>query len=162
MFLAPNPLIGEDLRRRLQSSFAAHGLDADAHCVLLPPQSPISYWNLNRVADVFLDSPGWSGCNTTLEGIACGLPVVTTPGRFMRGRHSSAILTQLGVTDTIAANTDQYVEIAARLGVDRVWRQAIIDRMAARSGALYSAPEPVVALERWLRAVVSGFQAGST
>src|SRR5439155_5579077 len=102
VFLAPNDYVAADLRRRLRRAFSAVGLSADLHCVLLPEQSIFNYWNLNLIADVYLDTIEWSGCNTTFEAIACGLPVVTLPGKFMRGRHSYAILTQLGVTESIA------------------------------------------------------------
>jgi len=32
------------------------------------------------LADIYLGTIEWSGCNTTLEAIACGLPIVTFPG----------------------------------------------------------------------------------
>ena len=92
------------------------GLSADEHCVFLPPQPSSDYWNLNLLADVFLDTIEWSGCNTTLEAIACGLPIVTLPGQVMRGRHSYAILMQFGMTETIARDKAEYVDIAVRLG----------------------------------------------
>jgi len=41
----------------------------------------------------------------------------------MRGRHSYGILKMLGVTDTITKNEAEYIEIAVRLGLDRVERQ---------------------------------------
>ena len=47
---------------------------------------------LLRVGDVYLDSPRWSGGNTTLEAMAVGLPIVTLPGPLMRGRHTAGIL----------------------------------------------------------------------
>jgi hypothetical protein len=34
-----------------------------------------------RDVDVFLDTIEWSACNTTLEALAHGVPVVTLPGR---------------------------------------------------------------------------------
>ena len=154
VFLVPNPIAGDELRRRLHDSFRARQLDADRHCVLLPPQSPIGYWALNSLADVFLDSTEWSGCNSTLEAIASRLPVVTMPGRFMRGRHSSAILTQLGVTDTIASGASEFVAIAVRLAQDDDWRRDILARMSARSSAVFGDTRSVEALEDWvLRAV---------
>ena len=54
------------------------------------------------LADVFLDSIGWSGCNSALESLTHDLPIVTLAGPMMRGRHSAAILEMLGVPETIA------------------------------------------------------------
>jgi predicted O-linked N-acetylglucosamine transferase (SPINDLY family) len=154
VFLAMNDLVAHDFEERLQRAFAAEGLTARDHCVMLPQCSPFDYWNLNLISDVFLDSLEWSGGVTTMEAVACGLPVVTLPGRFMRGRHSAGILTQLGVTDTIARDKDGYVEIAARLGLDEHWRAQIVERMAAGHPRLYDETTCVRALEDFYRTVV--------
>lgn len=102
------------------------------------------------MGDVFLDSIGWSGCNTTLEAIACDLPVVTLPGPLMRGRHSMAFLEMMGLTDTIADSLDHYVEIAARLGSDAHWRKKIRARVAANKHKLYKDSKCITYLEEFL------------
>ena len=91
---------------------------------------------------------------TTLEAIACGLPVVTLPGEFHRGRHSYAILRQLGVTETIAHSVEEYVDIAVRLVQDREWRAQIMQRMSAGHGALFGDTRPVRALEDFFQHAV--------
>ena len=88
----------------------------------------------------------WSGGNTSLDAIACALPVVTLPGAFMRARQSAAMLELVGVPELVARDADDYVAIAARLASDRAWRDdlsARIDRGAAR---LFDDPAPVEAL----------------
>jgi protein O-GlcNAc transferase len=154
VFLALNEVVAKDFLARLRRAFAAQGLKALDHCVILPILGKFDYWNLNLVADVFLDSLEWSGGVTTLEAIACGLPIVTLPGRYMRGRHTYGILTQLGVTDTIAHDKDEYVEIAVRLGVDGEWRTDVLNRMSANQARLYSDTKCVRALEDFFRSVV--------
>ena len=89
-----------------------------------------------------------------LEAIACGLPIVTLPGKFMRGRHSAAILNQLGATETIARDEDSYVQIAVKLGLDRAWRAQVVETMAAGHARLYSDRRSVVVLEEFFRSVV--------
>jgi len=154
VFIArPNPVVAELFRQRLAQSFAQIGLNSEEYCLLLPPQSQPDYWNLNQICDVFLDSFGWSGGHTTLEAIACGLPIVTLPGNFMRGRHSSAILQMLGVTDTIAATVEDYIEIAVRLGLDPTGRQALVQRMGDRHSYLYDDISCVTALEDFFHQV---------
>lgn len=155
VFVAENDLVGADLSRRLERAFSKAGLQAGRHCVFLPWLSIFDYWNVHLVSDVYLDSCGWSGGNTTLEAIACGLPVVTWPGRFLRARHSYAMLTQLGVTDTIAQDEEHYVEIAVRLGREPRRRGEIVERMVKSYPSLYSDGRSVQALEGFFRRVVA-------
>ena len=108
------------------------------------------------LCDVFLDSIGWSGCNSALECLPQALPIVTFEGATMRGRHSAAILRMIDVTDTIAATVDDYVAIATRLGQDTQFRQTMSSRMAENRHRLYGDRAPVTALENFLESAVRG------
>jgi len=155
VFIArPNRYIAEQFRQRMQRSFAAAGLDSEEYCRILPPQDQQSYWNLNQVSDIFLDSLGWSGGHTTLEAIACSLPVVTCPGELMRSRHSYGILKMLGVTATIAASEAEYIAIAVRLGTDQQWRRQIVEQIIQGRPGLYDDQTCVAALEEFYQRVV--------
>lgn len=134
---------------RIDRAFTQAGLQAKNHCVMLQRQSPEDYLWLNRVADVFLDNPSWSGNNTTHAALDCHLPVVTLPTEFMRGRHSYAILRMLGATDTITSTRESYVETAARLGLDSEWRDGVTRDMIARLDAVYEDVSCVRALEEF-------------
>lgn len=144
----------ERFRARLERAFAAEGLDAARHVVILPRLSTPEFAGVAAVCDVFLDCIGWSGCNSALESLDSGLPIVTLPGELMRGRHCLAILRMLGVTETIAASVDEYVDIAVRLARDPALRASIRDRMVASRDSLYADPTPVRALEEWLEKIV--------
>ena len=137
-------------RQRLAKVFAAQGLDANRHCVFLPRLDQSKFLAAAGQADIFLDSLGWSGCNSLLESLGHDLPVVTTPGDLMRGRHGSAILTMMGVTETIAGTVDDYVAIAVRLARDAAWRDAVKARMAANKHRLYGDRACIAALEDFL------------
>jgi protein O-GlcNAc transferase len=155
VFLATNEVVESNFRNRMDRAFRAADLRALDHCVWLPEMAVFDFWNLHLLGDVFLDTVGWSGGVTTFEAIACGLPVVTLPGKLMRARHSYAILTQLGVTETIARDTADYVDIAVRLGLDPQWKQSVIGRMAARYANLYSDTRNVRSLEGFFRSTVA-------
>ncbi|MGE0714791.1 MAG: tetratricopeptide repeat protein [Alphaproteobacteria bacterium] len=138
------------LKDRIGAAFAARGLSAERHCRFLGLLSPERFAGVTRLADVFLDSIGWSGCNSTLEAVAAGLPIVTLPGDLMRGRHTSAILRMLGVTETIAASEDEYVAIAARLGGDVALRRSLSRTIAQRRHRLQEDRAFADGLERYL------------
>jgi predicted O-linked N-acetylglucosamine transferase (SPINDLY family) len=147
VFLWSTDLMLADFKRRLGRAFESEGLCRDDYCIILPEQPYIGYRNLLQLADVALDTAGHSGGISTLEAIAASLPVVTLPDVVMRGRQSAAMFTQLGVTDTIARDPEEYVRIAVRLGRDRRWRQGIVERMIHGIPNLFSDPRPVRALE---------------
>jgi predicted O-linked N-acetylglucosamine transferase (SPINDLY family) len=144
------------VRERLNRAFAAAGLRADNYCVFLDRLSQSKFVAAAGLSDVFLDSIDWSACNSALESLPHNLPIVTTPGAFMRGRHSAAILQMMSVTDTIAETIDDYVAIAVRLANNPAERQALRDRMKTSAHKVYRDRACITALEEFLdRAVRS-------
>jgi predicted O-linked N-acetylglucosamine transferase (SPINDLY family) len=145
---------GELLRKRLKRAFAAVNLDSEDYCVFRAIATRQEYIAMNFLADVFLDTFTWSGGNTSLEAIACNLPIVTCPGEFMRGLHAYSFLKMLGVTDTIAQNEKEYIEIAVKLGLDSEWRGDVAQRMSHRQDNLFDDRVCVTALEAFYQGVV--------
>jgi predicted O-linked N-acetylglucosamine transferase (SPINDLY family) len=141
-------------KHRLTDAFSARGLDAAKHCVFLPRLSKGQFLGAIAKADVFLDSLEWSGCNSTLESLGSNLPIVTLRGQHMRGRHSSAILEMMGVTETIADTVDDYVALAVRLAEDPVWRAETAHAVAMNKHKLYRDRSTVDALERFIQEAV--------
>jgi predicted O-linked N-acetylglucosamine transferase (SPINDLY family) len=140
--------------RRLDRAFADAGLKASDHCVFVPRMSPQRFVAAIGQCDIVLDSIGWSGCNSTLEGLQHDLPIVTMPGALMRGRHTMAILKRMDVEDTIAQTLDGYVATAVRLARDVPWRQAVKDKIARNKHRLYRDAECIAALETFLEDAV--------
>ena len=142
-------------RQRLQQAFVAVGLNSDDYCVFLPGQNWQDYTSLLLDADVFLDTPAFSGGHTTFDAIACNLPIVSHAGEFMRGRQSCGMLTMMGITETIAQDEAEYVEIAVRLGLAPEWRRAIAQQMSERQQRLFDDNDCVRGLEQFYQQVVA-------
>jgi predicted O-linked N-acetylglucosamine transferase (SPINDLY family) len=140
--------------RRLYSSFERVGLNSQDFCIVFPGLYWQDYLNLNLLSDIFLDTFDWSGGNSSLEAIACGLPVVTCPGKFMRGRHTYAFLQIVAIAETIARTETEYIEIAAKLGLDSTWRQGIVYKMRERLDLLYDDLTCVQGLETFYKSVI--------
>lgn len=133
---------------RLKVAFARRGLDWERYCVFAPRLSHQDYLALNLACDVLLDTPEWSGGNTSLEALGLGKLVVTLPGRFMRGRHTLAMLKLVGLDALVAGSEGEYVQVAARLASDSDWRTGLEAQLRARSdGTLFGDVRPVRALE---------------
>lgn len=154
VFLRHNGSVADVFQARLAHAFAAGGLDAAKHCVFLEPMGHDEFVAAMGLCDVFLDSIGWSGCNSAIEGLQHNLPIVTTPGALMRGRHSMAILQMMGVTETIAATLDDYVAIAVRLAGAADERRDLRRRIAEQKPRLYRDRACIRALEDFLERAV--------
>lgn len=144
----------ELFQQRLQRSFSNYGLNYTDFCVFTPRLPEERYMQLNLLSDVFLDSHRWSGGITTMKAIACGLPIVTCPSDLMRGRHSYGILRTMDIEETIGLNLENYVQIAARLGNEPAWRQAIVETMQHQQSQLFSDMRCVEALQDFFQAAI--------
>jgi len=137
-------------RGRLDRAFRELQLEAGHHCVILPRLDQGAFRAAMGLANVFLDSIGWSGCNSTLEAVIHDLPIVTVAGALMRGRHSAAVLAMMGMSDFVSRTVDDYTAAAVRLGRDGEWRMAVKARISSNKHRLYHDRTCIAALENFL------------
>jgi predicted O-linked N-acetylglucosamine transferase (SPINDLY family) len=86
--------------------------------------------------DFVLDPMPFGGVNGTLEALDMGVPVVTLCGARHGERTTFSILSNLGVTDTVAHSGGEYLAIATRLASDAQFAARVresIRRQLARS-----------------------------
>lgn len=143
-------ILNRRFKERLTHVFAEHGLDIEAYVIMLPHQTPEAYHALNCACDVFLDSIEWSGFNTVMEAVNTGLPPVIFPKGHMRGRHSLAVATMLGLEEIIARNFKEYVSLAVRLGTDAAFRNSIRKKLTDNLPRLFGDMAPIRGLEDFL------------
>ena len=143
-------------RRRLDFVFSEWGLTASDHCLFIESLSADRYVAAIGNCDIFLDSIGWSGCNSTLESLFHNLPVVTLRGALMRGRHGSAILNRIGVKETVADSIDEYVSVAIRLAVNSDERRRISLEIARNKHIIYRDRDCIAQLEDFIENATRG------
>ncbi len=141
-------------RERLQAAFARHDLDADRFCDLLPRLAPDAFLAAMGQADIVLDSLGWSGCNSIIDALRCGLPVVTLEGDHMRGRHGAALLRRAGLDAGVCASLDDYVALAVRMAREPELRRGGSGQAHADRLARLDTPAAVRTLEDFLQQAV--------
>ncbi len=79
-----------------------------------------------------------------------GVPVVTLAGQAHAGRVGASLLTNVGLADLVAADVDQYVELAVKLANDR--RRLAELRRTMRARMLGSPVMDPVAMARRMEA----------
>ncbi|MEO5699100.1 MAG: tetratricopeptide repeat protein, partial [Casimicrobiaceae bacterium] len=111
LFAGRHPAITDRYMQRLARALHSRGIDARERVRVLPSLPHPEFMRVNRACDAMVDTLHWSGGNTSLDALACGLPIVTLPGAFMRGRQSAAMLRLIDVEELIAPDRDAYLAI---------------------------------------------------
>ena len=138
------------LSAQFRDRLATAGIAAD-RVRMLPQCVHDDFLRINTLCDVMIDTLHWSGGNTSLDALACGLPVVTLPGRFMRGRQSAGMLQLMGIDELVARDPDDYVRIVSRLLADGGWRDGLAARIREGRARVFDDPAPTAALAQFLR-----------
>ena len=138
--------LGAPFERRLESAFARAGVDFQVHVRFVPRLSQQRFFGLLARSHAMLDSPGFSGFNTTMQAIECGLPVVAWEGEAMRSRFASAILRQMGLDECVCSDPATFVARAVRLCDDKAYAEELRGRIAARREPLFGDRGAVAAL----------------
>lgn len=82
--------------------------------------------------DIALDTFPYTGTTTTFESLYMSVPVITLEGARHVERVSSAILTNAGLSDLIAHNQDQYIQLARDLAADAGRRASLRETIRPR------------------------------
>jgi CRISPR-associated protein Csy1 len=149
MFDGRHPRVAGIFVRRMTRALDARGV-ATERLRILAPLPHDDYLRVNLLCDAMLDTLHWSGGNTSLDALACGLPVVTLPGAFMRGRQSHTMLRMAGVPELVASDRADYVAIASRLARDAAWRGALAARIRDGRHLLFDTRAPIEAFAKLL------------
>jgi protein O-GlcNAc transferase len=122
---------------RIAEKFEAAGLNVKDHVRFVRWLNFREYHCLLRHANVMLDTIGFSGYNTAVQAIECGLPLVTREGRFLRGRLASGVLRRMDLQELIAQTKDDYVNLAVRLASDVQYQAHIRHEIEQRRSVLF-------------------------
>lgn len=153
----PSDCVTATFKERLTKAFDQSGLDFEKYVKILPLMPLSRFMQLLGVLDVNLDSIGWTGGITTVNSFAMNCPVVTLPGEFMRGRHSSAMLKMIGVEELIANSLDEYISLSARIGSNKKLRSTIVEKIKARKSRLFGDKKCTELLDRFFKSRVSEY-----
>ncbi len=137
------------VRERLLRTFHAVGADGVRQIRFLSRIPYADYLRLCCAADVMLDTLHWSGGRTSFDALACGLPVVTTPGSQSRGRQTYGMLKILELPELITYDRQEFVSRAAEVAHDPDLRARLARRILDNAARLFDTSAPVTALQEF-------------
>lgn len=114
----------ENLRREAE----ARGIDG-ARLVFADKQPKDRHLARFALADLALDTRLYNGHTTTSDALWAGVPVVTLLGRHFASRVSASLLTAVGLGELVSESLEAYVDLAARLALDRDELAAVKKRL---------------------------------
>lgn len=104
----------------------AKNAGVDASRIVFSPVAPKEeHVRRGQLADVCLDTPLCNGHTTGMDVLWAGTPMITMPEETLASRVAASQLKTLGCTELIANGREDYVNIAAKLGNDREYLQAV-------------------------------------
>lgn len=140
------------VNQALQNSHRIHWLST--------PMPRSRYLNLIALATLILDTPGFSGCQSHLDALAMGRPVLTLPGQTLRSRFSTHLYCDLlaGVSQPapetlealIVSSPEAYLQSAEKWLTQPDWRAEVHTQLKAQRQRLFDQNNGVTAFTQAL------------
>ena len=108
---------GRSHSSRLKNAFQKNGVEKSVY-FYENIRSVDDHLKLYNEVDVALDTFPYNGVTTSFEAIWMGVPVLTMKGYNFNSRCGESINNNIGLTNLIASNIDDYVSIAHDLSVN--------------------------------------------
>ncbi|MBU0593648.1 MAG: tetratricopeptide repeat protein [Gammaproteobacteria bacterium] len=131
--------------------------------VLFIPRMPLNqFMAVMAHMDVLLDPVHFGSGNTLYEAMVYGIPMVTWPGRFMRGRLVAGAYRQMGIGEApVAGSIEDYASVALGLGKNAERRESLSKALlAAAQTRLFADLVAVREFEDFLTAAVDAAARG--
>ena len=109
---------GGEFERKIREIMAAEGVDP-LRVEAINRLKHLEYLELHHAIDIALDSFPFNGHTTVCDALWMGVPSIMLEGRTYASRFGTCTLVNVGLSELIAHDPDEYVEIAVRLAGDR-------------------------------------------
>ena len=141
------------MRELIQNIFVGHGVEKERVHTLGRDVSHGEHMARYHTIDIGLDPFPYNGTTTTCDALWMGVPVVVLAGNTHVSRVGVSQMSNLGMQEMIAQNTNEYVDIAAVLAND-------LPRLAKLRGGLRQrmAASPLNNVPRFTRFLETAYQ----
>lgn len=107
--------LGEVKKKEIIDKMEEFGIKEDR---LILKNDKAKHYNFIEQADIALDAFPYNGTTTTIDSLYMGLPVICIYGEGPTQRSSARINTYMGLTEFIAKDKEEFVNIAASIAND--------------------------------------------
>ena len=110
-----------------------------ARVIFMPWLQLEDLFSVLKASDAVLDTIYFGGGTTAQFTFSFGIPIVTMPGTYARGRvvYSCYEVMQMVADAPIADDIDRYVTLAVKLANDKAYAQAISDKINERNYLMF-------------------------
>lgn len=102
--------------KRLEVAIGAETFRKRVH--VIDRVSSEQFVDLLKIADLLLQPFPYDGSRTSADSLAAGVPYLTLPTEYLRGRMGLAFLRTMNLPQLVARNSEDYVSIAVDLAND--------------------------------------------
>lgn len=139
-------------RQRTTAFLSQRGI-APERITFIDRQPLADYLRLYHQIDICLDTFPANGHTTSLDSLWMGVPVVTLVGETAISRGGLSQLANLGLSELVAANADQFVQIATELSSDLPRLQQLRSTLRERLQS-----SPLMNAQRFARNIENAFR----
>ncbi len=141
-------------RANLQREAEGHGVDPGRLIFAQRAEREEDHLARLKLADLFLDTPGYNAHATSCDALWAGVPVLTCIGGTFAGRVAASALTALGMPELIVDTLESYQTLALDLARDPQRLAALRSRIAANRSTA-----PLFDTERFTRQIEAAYVA---
>ncbi|TAN45966.1 MAG: tetratricopeptide repeat protein [Nitrospirae bacterium] len=118
LLLKARGLDEKDMKAKIAAMFAGHGVDGSRIVFMSRTPDTASHLEVYNTVDIALDSFPYNGTTTTCEALWMGVPVIVMKGHTHAALVGVSILSNIKLHRLIAANDEEYINIAVSLASD--------------------------------------------
>lgn len=107
-------------------------------CHMIPRITSQKFFALIKLADVLLHPFPFDGSRTSADSLSVGVPFVTLPSEYLRGRMGASLLRTLNLPELVAHNMSEYIQISVRLSTDKSFFAYIKSLISNRSWLIWN------------------------
>jgi predicted O-linked N-acetylglucosamine transferase (SPINDLY family) len=87
------------------------------------------FLNLVKLSYIQLDVYPFGGCNSSLECLEQGIPIITQESKMLNGRFTTGFYKKINLTEMVAKNKKEYIKITNKLLNNKKYYNDIIEKI---------------------------------